>query len=246
MNILTYVYAFAVFACIGSFIGVCADRIPNGKQIAKGRSHCDSCGRPLKAFELIPIISFLCLGGRCRKCKARIPIFCVVIELVTAILATTAIIVFGLSVKGIAYSIITCILIEIAILDHKTMEISDVANLIIAVVGIALMFLNGTYIPSLIGMVCVSLPFLVLAFFKSMGMGDVKLMAAVGLLLGYKGVLLAAFFGIVIGSAAAAAMKISKSKGWKSEIAFGPYLCVGTYIAMLFGDKLISLYLSLL
>ncbi len=246
MNILTYVFTFALFSCVGSFIGVCADRIPNGKQIVSGRSHCDNCGKVLSVFELIPLVSFICLGGRCRKCRTKIPVSCFFTELFTALLATLAIFVFGLSVKGIAYSIITCILIEIAILDYKTMEISDVASLLIAVIGIVLMIQSGTYIPSLIGMVCVSLPFLVLALFKSMGMGDVKLMAAVGLLLGYKGVLLAAFFGIVIGSAVAAAMKISKSKGWKSEIAFGPYLCVGTYIAMLFGDKLIALYLSLL
>ena len=79
-----------------------------------------------------------------------------------------------------------------------------------------------------------------------MGMGDVKLMAAVGLLLGYKGVLLAAFFGIVIGSIAAIVMKLRKTKGWKSEIPFGPYLCIGTYLSMLWGEWLISWYLSLL
>ena len=79
-----------------------------------------------------------------------------------------------------------------------------------------------------------------------MGAGDVKLMAAVGILLGYKGVLLAAFFGIVIGSVAAVILKIKKLKGWKSEIAFGPYLCIGTYISMLFGERLLSLYLSIL
>ena len=126
------------------------------------------------------------------------------------------------------------------------MEISDIASVIIAVVGIGLMIYGGTYAQSLWGALCVSIPFLVLAITKAMGMGDVKLMAAVGLLLGIKGVLLAAFFGIVIGSIAAAIMKIRNLRGWKSEIAFGPYLCIGTYISMLFGEKLIALYLSLL
>lgn len=125
------------------------------------------------------------------------------------------------------------------------MEISDIASIIIAVIGLGLMIYNGTYVPSLTGTVCVSVPFLVLALFKMMGMGDVKLMAAVGLLLGIKGVLLAAFFGIIIGSFAAAIMKIKNLRGWKSEIAFGPYLCIGSYISMLFGEKLIALYLSL-
>jgi len=246
MNLLTYIFAFAVFACVGSFIGVCADRIPRGEQIYKGRSHCDSCGRELKAWELIPILSFVFLGGCCRKCRKRIPVSSLLIELMTGVLGTLAIILYGLTVQGIAFGIITCILIEITIVDHKTMEISDLASLMIAVFGVTLMIYDGTYVSSLIGLVCVSVPFLVLALFKTMGFGDVKLMAAVGLLLGYKGVLLAAFFGIVIGSAAAAVMKIKNTKGWKSEIAFGPYLCVGTYISMLFGERLLSLYLSLL
>jgi leader peptidase (prepilin peptidase)/N-methyltransferase len=246
MNLLTCIFAFVVYACVGSFIGVCVDRIPRGEQIYKGRSHCDSCGRELKAWELIPILSYVLLGGRCKRCRKRIPVSSLLIELATSVLGPLAIIMYGLSVQGIAFSIITCILIEIAIVDYKTMEISDLASLMIAVIGIALMIYDGSYIPSLIGMVCVSLPFLVLALFKAMGFGDVKLMAAVGLLLGYKGVLLAAFFGIVIGSVAAAVMKIKNQKGWKSEIAFGPYLCVGTYISMLFGERLLTLYLSLL
>ena len=246
MNLLTYIFAFAVYACVGSFIGVCADRIPRGEQIYKGRSHCDSCDRELKAWELIPILSYVLLGGRCKRCRKRIPVSNLLIELATSVLGTLAIIMYGLTVQGIAFSIITCILTEIAIVDYKTMEISDLASLMIAVIGIALMIYDESYIPSLIGMVCVSLPFLVLALLKTMGFGDVKLMAAVGLLLGYKGVLLAAFFGIVIGSVAAAVMKIKNTKGWKSEIAFGPYLCVGTYISMLFGEQLLTLYLSLL
>lgn len=246
MNLLTYVFAFAIFACVGSFIGVCADRIPRGEQILKGRSRCDSCGKTLGALELIPIVSYLFLGGKCRHCKARIPFQNTAIELLAAALGTLAIFLFGPTVQGIAYGIVTCVLIEVAVLDFKTMEISDVASILIALVGIVLMIYHGTYISSLIGLVCVSLPFLVLTFLKTMGMGDVKLMAAVGLLLGYKGVLLAAFFGIVIGSIAAIVMKLRKTKGWKSEIPFGPYLCIGTYLSMLWGEWLISWYLSLL
>lgn len=245
MNLMIYAFAFVIFACVGSFIGVCYDRIPRGEQIFAGRSHCDMCGRTLSPWELIPIVSYVLLLGKCRKCRKHIPFTSTAIELTTAVLATGALIAHGLTVQGVAFSIVTCVLIEITLLDYRTMEISDVASLIIAAVGIGLMIYNGTYVPSLVGAVCVSLPFLVLALLKTMGMGDVKLMAAVGLLLGIKGVLLAAFFGIVIGSIAAAIMKIKNLRGWKSEIAFGPYLCIGSYISMLFGEKLIALYLSL-
>ena len=245
MNLMIYAFAFVIFACVGSFIGVCYDRIPRGEQIFAGRSHCDMCGRTLSPWELIPIVSYVLLLGKCRKCRNHIPFTSTAIELSTALLATGTLIVHGLTVQGVAFSIVTCVLIEITLLDYKTMEISDIASIIIAVVGLGLMIYNGTYVPSLIGAVCVSIPFLVLALLKAMGMGDVKLMAAVGLLLGIKGVLLATFFGIVIGSVAAAIMKIKNLRGWKSEIAFGPYLCIGSYISMLFGEKLIALYLSL-
>lgn len=246
MIIMTYIFAFMLFACIGSFIGVCVGRIPKGEQIWKGRSHCDVCGKALKPFELIPIFSYLFLGGRCSKCKSRIAIINISIEIITATLGTLCLIIYGLTVQGIAYGIVTCILIEVAFVDQKIMEISDLAVLMIAAVGIVLMICNGSYLSSLIGLVCVSLPFVVFVLCRAMGLGDVKLMAAVGILLGYKSVLLAAFIGIVVGCFAAVALKIANKKGWKSEMAFGPYLCIGTYVAMLCGDRMVSLYLSLL
>lgn len=244
--IMTYIFAFMLFACIGSFIGVCIQRIPQGEQIWKGRSHCDTCGKALKPLELIPIFSYLCLRGRCSKCKSKISITNIAIEIITATLGTMCLIVYGLTVQGIAYGLVTCVLIEVAFVDQKIMEISDLANLMIAAVGIVLMICKGTYLSSLIGLVCVSLPFLVFVLCRAMGMGDVKLMAAVGILLGWKGVLLAAFIGIVAGCIAALALKIANKKSWKSEMAFGPYLCVGAYVSMLFGDQMVSLYLSLL
>lgn len=246
MKLVICIFAFAMFACIGSFIGVCYDRIPKKETIKKGRSHCDVCGRTLGAIELIPIISFLCLHGRCRKCKGKIPLTSTIIELCTAVFGTLMIYGYGLTVQGIAFGLTTCVLIEVALLDQKTMEISDIACLLIAVCGIAVMILNGSYLSSLIGMLCISLPFLLLTMLGGMGMGDVKLMAAVGILLGWKQTLLAAFFGIVIGCFAATLLKILNKRGWKSEIAFGPYLCIGTYLSMLVGEQLLSLYLSLL
>ena len=139
MNLLTYVFAFAIFACVGSFIGVCADRIPRGEQILKGRSRCDSCGKTLGALELVPVVSYLFLGGKCRHCKARIPFQSTAIELSAAVLGTLAMFLFGPTVQGIAYGIVTCVLIEVAVLDYKTMEISDLASVLIALVGIVLM-----------------------------------------------------------------------------------------------------------
>ena len=88
MKIMTSIFAFVIFACIGSFIGVCYDRIPKGEKVWKGRSHCDVCGRTLGVFELIPLISFLCLRGRCRKCKGKISITSTLIELSTAVIGT--------------------------------------------------------------------------------------------------------------------------------------------------------------
>ena len=98
----------------------------------------------------------------------------------------------------------------------------------------------------LLGAFCVSVPFLIMALAGGMGLGDAKLMAAVGILLGWKQTLLAAFFGIVIGCIAALILKIRKKRGWKSEIPFGPFLCIGSYLSMLVGEQILSFYLSLL
>lgn len=246
MKIMTSIFAFVIFACIGSFIGVCYDRIPKGEKVWKGRSHCDVCGRTLGVFELIPLISFLCLRGRCRKCKGKISITSTLIEISTAVIGTLMVIVYGLTVQGIAFGLTACVLFEVAILDQKTMEISDMACLLIAVCGVVLMVASGSYISSLIGMVCISLPFLILTLLGGMGMGDVKLMCAVGILLGWQQTLLAAFFGIIIGCVAALILKVKNKRDWKSEIPFGPYLCIGTYLSMLLGQQCIEMYLSLL
>lgn len=246
MKLLTIYFSFMLFSCAGSFIGVCYDRIPRGEQIWKGRSHCDNCKRKLGPSELVPVFSILFLRGHCKTCNCRIPATSTVIEIATAALSTLPIIVYGLSAQGIAFGLVTCILIEIALLDMKTMEISNLACILIGTAGIVLMFIKGSYISSLIGAVCISVPFLILALCGGMGMGDVKLMAAVGILLGWEKTLLAAFLGILVGCVAATIIKFKTKREWKSEIAFGPYLCIGTYLAMLCGDSVISWYLSLL
>lgn len=246
MDKVIYSLMFFALTCIGSFIGVCFERIPEGESIVRGRSHCESCGKTLKSYELVPIFSYLFLKGRCSECKKKIPIRCLVIEIFTAVLGIIPLILYGVSVQGFAYCAISCILFEIALLDFKTMEISDVASLLIAITGIALMIFEGSYLSSLIGAVCVSIPFLVFALCGAMGYGDVKLMAAVGILLGVKGVIFAAFTGIVIGCFAAIIMKIKQTHDWKSEIAFGPYLCIGSYLSMLIGPRCIELYLSII
>ena len=207
MDIVIYSLMFFALTCIGSFIGVCFERIPEGESIIKGRSHCESCGKTLKGYELVPIISYLFLRGRCSKCKKKIPLRCLGIEFFTAVFGIIPLIMYGVSVQGFAYCAISCILFEIALLDFKTMEISDFASLLIGLIGIAMMIYQGSYLSSLIGAVCVSIPFLVFALCGVMGYGDVKLMAAVGVLLGIKGVLFAAFAGIVIGCFAAIILK---------------------------------------
>ena len=246
MDIVIYSLMFFALTCIGSFIGVCFERIPEGESIIKGRSHCENCGKALKGYELVPLISYLFLRGRCSKCKTKIPLRYLGIEFFTAVFGMIPLIMYGVSVQGFAYCAISCILFEIALLDFRTMEISDVASLMIGLIGIALMIYEGSYLSSLVGAVCVSVPFLVFALCGVMGYGDVKLMAAVGVLLGIKGVLFAAFAGIVIGCFAAIIMKFKKTHDWKSEIAFGPYLCIGSYLSMLIGPTCIDLYLSIL
>lgn len=245
MEILIYgVWGFGL-AAIGSFIGVCYTRIPIGKQIINGPSQCDNCGKKLQAYEMIPIISYLMLGGKCHSCKKRIPRSCLILELATVVVGMVPLCLFGLTINGFAVSMAACILLEIAIIDYKTMEISDKASLLLGSIGIVLMFTRGTYLSSLIGF-CSKSTFLCISTAEVDGDGRCCVDGCGRNLLGFPNIFCAAFFGIVIGSIGAVIQKITKLKGWKSEIAFGPYLCSGIYIAMLFGEDIISQYLSMI
>ena len=250
--ILIYIIVFLYGIVIGSFLNVLIYRIPKKENLVVTRSHCMSCGYQLRWFDLIPLFSFLALGGKCRKCKAKLSVQYPLIEGLNGVLYLVIFARFGLSIDSLLYCLLFSALLALSVIDFRTYEIPIGFCWFILTLGlirVATDFTNWTEYA--IGLVAVSLVLTIIYygsqyFFKveAIGGGDVKLMAATGLLLGWKNNVLAFFLGCIIGSVIhIARMKISKED---HVLAMGPYLAVGVMIAALWGNEMISWYLGML
>lgn len=240
------ILVFILGLLIGSFLNVCIYRIPKGENIAISRSHCMKCGHVLKWYELIPLFSWIIQGGKCRSCKDKISVQYPIIEASNALVWMTILFVWGLRWETILYCACASVMIVISVIDERTKEINLGLNLFIGGLGIARLVIDyKNWYYYVIGMFVVSIPFLLIVIIskeRAMGLGDVYLMAAAGLLLGWKHVLLATVIGCALGSVIhIIRMKVSK-KG--NELAFGPYLCLGIYLTILFGEPILRWYLS--
>ena len=234
--------------CIGSFLNVCIYRIPLKQDIVKLPSHCMSCGRKLKWYELIPVLSFLIQGGKCRGCKAKLSIQYPIIELLNGILYLICFVMFSFTPEAVIYSLLASVLIVISVIDWRTYEIPLGCNVFILCLGVVKVLFDLPHMSQyVIGFFAIS----VVLFFinkiskgRAIGGGDVKLMAASGLLIGWQNIILALIIGCVLGSIIhIARMKIS---GEGRVLAFGPYLAAGIFISALFGNQMISWYFGLL
>lgn len=233
---------------VGSFLNVLILRIPRKEEFVRTPSHCMNCGHRLGWKDLIPFFSYVFLRGRCRYCGHKISLQYPMIELVNGAM--------WLAVAGVCgfrpYSIFVCalgsLLLVLSVIDWRTYEIPFGCNLAILILGIARLCLEPEMLVScVIGFFAVSVPLAVLFYIsggRAIGGGDVKLMAAAGLFLGWKNILLALFLGCILGSA----IHIARMRlcGADRVLAMGPYLSAGIFLCALFGDTWINWYLSLL
>lgn len=236
---------FLLGLLIGSFLNVCIYRIPLKEDIAVERSHCMKCGHVLQWYELIPLFSWIIQGGKCRACKAKISIQYPIVELGNALAWMAIVLMHGYRWETILYCLCASCMIVIAVIDERTKEINLGLNIFIAVLGAVRLFLDLSNWPLyLIGMAAISVPFLIIVLVskeRAMGLGDVYLMAGIGLLVGWKQVLFATAIGCILGSIIhLIRMAVSKKK--EHQLAFGPYLCLGTYIILLFGQIIVDWY----
>ena len=242
-----YIIIFLFGIVIGSFLNVCIYRLPLKENIATTGSHCMSCGHGLRWYDLVPLFSWLQLRGRCRYCKARISVQYPFIEAMNGIGYVLIFVVNGICVDSILMCLFFSCLVTLSVIDWRTYEIPVGINITILVFGVLRCVLDYHNIVShLIGLVCVSVVLLLLNLVtggRAMGGGDVKLMAAAGLFLGWKQITLGFFLGCIIGSIIHLCLMKFAHKGRK--LAFGPYLSAGMIVAMLAGDAMINWYLSL-
>ena len=245
--ILLYIMIFLIGISIGSFLNVCIYRIPNKEDIVFERSHCMSCGNVLKWYELIPLFSFLVQGGKCRNCKTKLSVQYPLIELLNGLIYVWIFMAKGFQPESILFCICASVLIVISVIDWRTYEIPFGCNIIIGILGIVRVFLNlAHWYDYVIGFFAVSGLFLIIYWItkgRGIGGGDIKLMAAAGLLLGWQNILLSLMIGSIAGSVIHLALM--KIQGKDRVLAFGPYLAFGIFISMLYGNDIITWYLGM-
>lgn len=245
--VLLYIIVFVYGIVIGSFVNVLICRLPEHENIATERSHCMSCGHKLRWYDLVPLFSWLFLRGKCRYCGARISAQYPIVEAINGLGYVLILFVKGISLSSILYMLCFSILTAIAVIDWRTYEIPvglNIAILALGVAGTIADYRNVWY--HLIGMVSVS-GFLLLLYIvtrgRGIGGGDIKLMGAAGLLLGWKHIIFALVIGCVIGSVVH--IILMKVKGKNRVLAFGPYLATGLFAVMLWGNQMINWYAGL-
>ena len=247
-EILLYIIVFLYGIVIGSFLNVLIYRVPKKENIAVTRSHCMSCGYQLRWYDLIPLFSFMALGGKCRKCKAKISVQYPLIEGLNGVLYLAVVFKYGWSVESLLYCLLFSALITLSVIDFRTYEIPIGFNLFILTLGLIRLVTDlSNWLEYAIGLVAVS--FVLYVIYRvskgaAIGGGDVRLMAATGLLLGWKLNILGFVLGCILGSV----IHIIRMRLTKADhvLAMGPYLALGTAIAVMWGNEFLGWYLGVM
>ena len=242
-----YIFIFILGLVVGSFLNVCILRIPAGESIVTNSSHCMSCGKKLRWYELIPVFSWLALRGKCSKCHAPISKQYPLVELANGILWLLVTFQCGFHTDTILGCLLVSVLLVASVIDARTRELPLATTMFVAGLGVIRIILNPSMLKTgILGMLVVGgflLLLLILSGGSAIGGGDVKLMAGSGLFLGLPLNLFAFFTGCIIGSV----IHIIRMKffGAGRDLAMGPYLAIGILIAFLWGEPLINWYLTM-
>ena len=252
-----YILAVILGLCIGSFLNVVIYRLPLGMSLAKPSSHCTKCNYSLKWYDNIPVLSYIFLGGKCRKCKTRISPRYISVELFNALLYALSVFLFWEQsmVYAITVALLSSVLICVFFIDLEHTYIPDRFQLIIFALGIVAMFFNG-YTPwydHLIGgfaggLVFLAIYFLAIAVYKreGLGFGDVKLSFVIGLFLGWQRFILAMLIASLSACFILIPIKYIKKTDEKTEFPFAPFITFGTLVAVFFGAQILTWYIALL
>ena len=247
MDTMILIMLFLVGTCVGSFCNVLIYRIPKEEEFVRTPSHCMTCGHQLKWYELIPVLSWLVQGGKCRGCGVKLSVQYPIVEITNgAMWLLTGILFRGDWLTVGLYCGLCSLLLVASVIDWREFIIPNGINLAIFLLGLVRLVTElDNWLFYLIGMLAVSLVFLLLHILtggNGLGMGDVKLVAAAGLLLGWPKMILA----VLVGSLSGALIHSARMKrGAGRKLAFGPYLAAGIWFAALVGEPLINAYLGL-
>jgi leader peptidase (prepilin peptidase)/N-methyltransferase len=237
---------------IGSFLTVVVDRVPRGASVVRPSSVCGSCGLELGPLDLVPVVSWVALRGRCRRCGARIGVEPLVLELGTAALFVEMVVHFGAGWTAVAYCVLCAGLLALSWIDLRTRRLPREITYVVAAIGVPLLVVAALVehrpgrITTMVVGAAIALAFMGLLYVVSrggMGDGDVRLSPLLGAYLGWLGlgfVPVGLFLGFLFGAVVGLAVMAVGSAGRKTAIPFGPFLAAGTVVGVLAGQAIID------
>jgi len=244
---------FILGLIVGSFSNVCIYRIPRNESIIYPISHCPKCRSNISPKDNIPLLSYILLKGRCRNCKSKISIQYPMVELITGLIYLIIYLTYGLSIQSLIYIILSSALTIIAFIDLNEQIVPDVISLPGIVIGFIISFLVPyiSFINSALGVVVgggiiliTGLAGSVIFKKEAMGGGDVKLAAMIGAFLGWRYIVISLFLGFFLGALAGIILIITKIKSREDVVPFGPFIVLGSFITLLWGEKIITWYIG--
>lgn len=236
---------------IGSFLNVVIYRVPRGESIVSSGSHCPICGHALRAWELIPVLSFLIQKRQCRNCSSTIAWRYPAVEILTGILFF---ITASLGLSTVTHParlflnlVFVAVLIALSFIDLDTFRLPDVLTLPLLGIGLLGAFLipgNLSGWESVLSSLGAGGVFWIIArvYPQGMGLGDVKLVAAMGAYLGFPSIFLAIFIGSFMGALVGIFLLFAGRKRFGQQIPFGPYLALGAIFALFWGSGIFEWY----
>ncbi len=247
MNVIIAIYIFIIGTIMGSFFNVVAHRLSNNESIIKPGSHCESCQHLLKWYELIPIISFLIQGGRCRQCHTKLSWWYPLIEIITGLFYLFSYLYFGLSPDFFISLVISSVLVITCITDFNYLIILDEPLIIGSILIIIITLITSGLVDTLIAILSGLLLFFFMLLVKilgdkafkreSLGGGDIKLSFFIGLSLGYK----LAFVNLVLASLLTLPIAFYYLVKYKDrEVPFGPFLIISNFIIFVLASPILE------
>jgi len=249
-----YLITFIFGSIWGSFSNVCIYRIPENMSVVTGRSHCPNCRAQIKWHDNIPLFSYFLLKAKCRDCSAKINIKYLLVELISAINFVVIFYFFGVSLTTLLFFILSICFVIIFFIDLKHFIIPNELTYPLMVIGLLKSFdpnLNTTLFPNLVnsligGLFGYAIIWLIIFIYKKlrnkegMGLGDAKLLSAIGFWFGWASIPFIIFFSSVIALLSVVPDIIKNKKNLSSQIPFGPYIIIGCLMFLIFNEQIKS------
>lgn len=263
MPLLFAFYAFAIGAVVGSFLNVVIHRWPREESIVFPASHCPACNAPIKAYDNIPIVSYVVLLGRCRSCRATITPRYPLVELSNALFYLAVFQRTGLSYAFIPVAAIVSMLIVLIFIDADVQMLPDVVTLPGVAIGLAIgalslgdrvteLAISSSIIDSAGGAIvgaaivaAIILAYWLIRRVEGMGWGDSKMLAMIGAALGWRSVFAVLFLGSLLGAAIGVPLAMRSEKRMQTALPFGVFLGLAALLTIFFGNTLFAWWVGL-